>query len=118
MRSIFFATALLALAAATPAQAVTRYQIGTGTTLGGFCRWYAFIDTYPDGSYRLYYETDCGANGLAVPRDRSGRTYTLSQMRALTLTSPEAIAAGRQAPRAAQRFEQGARVVTPSRTGW
>ena len=114
MRSMLFATALAALLAAAPAHAVTRYQIGTGTTLNGFCRWYAFIDTYPDGSYRLYYETDCGANGLAVPRDRSGRLRTLADMRAETLSSPEAVNAGQQAPRIARRFTAQARPTATS----
>jgi hypothetical protein len=104
MRYFAIGAAMLFAMIGSPAQAVTRYQIGTGTTLGGFCRWYAFMDTYPDGSYRVYYETDCGANGFAVPRDRFGNPKSLAQMRAETLMAPAAVEAGKQAPRIARRF--------------
>ena len=117
MRVLILVTALLLVVVASPANAVTRYVVGQGTSLGGFCQWTAYIDTYPDGSYRLYYETDCGANGLAVPKDRFGKPKTLAQMKAETLSTPGAIAAGRQAPRIARRFAAEKKLKANPRIG-
>lgn len=83
----------------TAANAAT-IRIGYGFTWGGLCYWEALMDTYPDGSYRLYYNTVCERIWIS----RGARRVTLEQMKAETERSPEALAVARRAPEIARRI--------------